>query len=1034
MSFLKEKALEWISDLAKSFFEKKITKKQTDGVQKEKLTMAFIRGANQSIRTQTNKDGIALLQAFVNNEFVLMQIEKMLDLSTKTEAENALINAFIAHSRGSFNSDFSYKNCIDSGLFEVRKEFDVSSRNIFYVSNQLETVMSQTQDSDTSTRQVSYTFESSLPLQKNVFFDYDHLIDVLNTAFRSSKHVAVSGIPGLGKKSLAAKYAREHLPCIWILASRIDTLDSLISAIENKASSIPKNHSGLELKNYFFRHPEWTIIFVNLSGSISEEALAFIESLSCSVLITTSAPVLGNIEVVEHHLPSEENAIKLYRSFLDTDDEDEESIYQIVRFASCIPSVINMIAQLQNMIRFSSRDLYNKLKDGNKQLLSVIPVKLHIDGGIIEQSIVSQFREILLPSMNLAQEEKTLISILILLPQIEISYRFISFIQDYFAMPATTVLNLVRKSCVKEYKNGLHTQFSLIPLLRYTFSESATDTIQEAFIKCSIEYIDSFCYIDYPDYIEEMQEACNVIEHVFNDLFDETYAADLAFLLVKKFGLLILKHDYLSCINECKRVLNLPGIEKKPYLVKFTKINLAKALALYELPSESERVLSELPIIDLTDADREQINEIRQILSILQGDYESIIKSTLLSIDTCDESRVGQYQLLATMYYYMQDIENAINYNKEAIKLLDKLHWTHTGIASMVYTSYSAALLQSGQTSGAIEYGQKGLAIALQNFGSDNSHTITSRNNLANAYFVNRQYQDAYSEYSEILDSYSNVYSSMAKTIINAKISRMLCELNMGHNYDESCIRRYALETAENPYNYNLIVGIIITSCFHALEDYRIDTLKRLLGFARIWIHGSIRYPSRADAQRAFMRLEMICTIGDKVFQVNPQNQSQPTIASKNFDVLTQMIMDGLFDNSKDLIVDSDEDTEQYIPIYCNAPHAPIMRKAGEPIFYLNRDCNTPVWASFGIRIDDDSMMPQISVNDILWICEQKHVPANCIAVFSNKDKTKWICRKVVEFSGELLLCPLNKKYPSFVLSNQSDWIPRGIVINSKDA
>lgn len=1022
-----------ISDTIGSFATEKIRdhflKKLDSFSRRKQLSEAFARGVNRCVMAQTSNDEYSFVFAFVDDDYVYENIEKTLDLSTRSEALIALTQSFEGYSKGAFSNAFSYKECINQGISEVERQMTLEFRNILSIARTIGDIRPMGEIRSIENKNTSYTFNARTPQLNKEYFDYNNALNRLEQAFITSNHVAISGVYGSGKKTLAIQYANIHSPCILVDCTYIITLDALLAAIEKKAVAIPQNHTASDLLCYFSQHMEWTIILINLGIQATQETLEYIERLPCAVLITTTEERLGNLHIVEHPLPTIDAAANLYRFFLDSNECNDESISQIVSFIGCTPRMLYFTAQLQNTLHCSSSELLEKLTN-EKCSFTKTPIYSGIKILGVEQNVLTYLGNILQKSLDMTQAEKKIIGLFTFFGDQSLSRRFVNSFQLFVGISITTINNLVKKGYVDKAENDNYEEYSINPLLQYILESDDEEDAQREYVSYILEYIIQFTNTDYPCHEKELREACDIAENLFNNLYNAEPAVEITFLLLKKCHLLCYLSDYQSSIKEYHRILTIPGIEESPRYAKVIKINLAEVLALYELPDEAISTLSELKREDLTKHEIEKVHDIEMLIAALQHNYGVVIEATLTAIDPRDEVRVGQYQLLATMYYYMGNIEEAITYNKEAIALLEKLQWTNTGIASNIYTAYSAALLDNGQILDAIKYGFKGLHIAIDVYGNNSKHTLVSRNNLANALYANRQFPEAYAEYSKVVDSHSNILSPMAKVIINSKTSQFLCKLLMGQSIDASQLRRFLVGIAEVPECYAHVMNLFLTACKMACDDYRLDILNILLGIMRIWVYEFIEYPSQDHHKKVLRRFEIILMIGQRLYKVNYLNKVQTNAASRNFDRLSGLIIEGYFDNADDPISYTDDDRSVYLPVYSSKLLAPINRKVGEPVFYVNKYYNIPDDATFGVRITDDSMSPSIEVYDILWVREQDNVPENCIGVYSSEDKSKWLCRKVSKISDAILLCPSNRKYPAIRLSEHIEWKLQGIALN----
>ena len=1008
-----------------NFAEKRSQRYFDEKNRKTYLLECFVKGVSAYILQKTDSDALMMIRSYAASPFVIENIEASYYIDKKERAVQALVHSFRQYSKGSFVADFNYRDCIISGLENVWKAQDSNAQNINAINRKVDALLAKQscyEYSESTEMMEVYQFSPSslTALLADKYVDYDDTLKKIESAFKKDRHIVISGNVGCGKKCAAARYASKYAPCIWIEASQIYSLEDLFSAINRKADIVPIGTSLDVLRKYFYHNPGWLIVFADLPIDLAKEVEEYIASLSCATLITTVATTLTAHVTISLPLPTEAEAILIYKEYIPTVDANDQSLPELVRFAVYRPAIIRIIANLQSLLHIDCNKLWDEIDC----------MKVHADSGAQNSEMINGILSRIAPILHLDPAESKLLSIMEQLPPHVVSMNMLYYLIQYTQTPLEALDGLLKKGLViRVVDNGK---------VLYIRSQLAShfalpDAMDERFMQGILEYLTCVWSMDRHVCRYEILEACEYAELLYNNMYANEPSAVWTYFLLVRAKLLIALHRYHESIQVCHDILEVPGIKELPEWYMSVRIHLARAYASYEMPEEANQMLSEIPVNELSEGAQEEVGDIRRMIAMLNKDYDSLIKEELVNMSSDDFERVQQYQFLATLYYKSDDIEQALNYNSDAIALLKKLDIMDTGLASMVYTAYSAALCDSGKIDKAIEWGEKGRAIACRVFGNENSHTITSRNNVANAYYRAGRYTEAMKEYMCILDVYPAVFSPLSAIIVHAKGVLTLCRIHLGYTFDGKEFKMLMLEVAEKPERYGYITNLFIGAGINAVENYDIPLLAKLTGIIKAWIRGYVIYPTREVDMILLTRLEMIKEIGKSMYRVAPDDKQKHSSRRKNFAIISRSVLNGMFDNEEDPIDYSEKlPSEKYIPVYSSQILVPSMRERGAPVFYASKEFGIPDVADFGVRITDESMSPLFDPYDILWIHEQENIPTGSLAVCIDEG-LRWYCGQIHTIAGCRLLRPLNRAFAAVPIEQKHGYVIKGVVINMKE-
>ncbi|WP_341763916.1 tetratricopeptide repeat protein [Candidatus Tisiphia endosymbiont of Beris chalybata] len=208
---------------------------------------------------------------------------------------------------------------------------------------------------------------TNLIIPISYFVNHEKQLKEIKEHLSQHRKVSIIGTSGIGKTQLARIYAQKNQDLyniIWFFDCNLNLKEEFIKLAKQlnqflKANiSEEANSAQEEVINYLFHQKKWLLVFDNLKIGENKKIKEIIDWHHKGALIFCSQDSKGLPNVLEMNLLAEEDAIKLTKSLLATQNVQDSEF--LIKAFSGYPILLVQGAQLLNKIKGLSREEYKK--------------------------------------------------------------------------------------------------------------------------------------------------------------------------------------------------------------------------------------------------------------------------------------------------------------------------------------------------------------------------------------------------------------------------------------------------------------------------------------------------------------------------------------------------------------------------------------------------------------------------------------------------------------------------------------------------
>lgn len=545
------------------------------------------------------------------------------------------------------------------------------------------------------------------------------------------KKVLISGMGGIGKTEILKKIHNEYKDFDYIVYLNYEnTLDNTImnSGLRGNTTNNYDNDLKMAWNNLScIANNKKSIVFIdNMNKTIKEDdSLTKLNSLSCSILITSRNKMLQNFEVVDIDFMEEivcknlflKTCIELKKDYKISSEEDQILDYIIKEIVFRHTQTIILLSH----IMIDNRWDINELK---KNILKEKFNLEYLKNGIDDAILIEEYKKLFTLSNLKENEELDAINVLeafSIFPYIPLP---IEICNRWLLEDAKKIMRKNKSSCSNMLINKMYRKgwlqsndkedcFYMHPIISQTIlsmNELHFENHINLIKNCSKDILKSGEYIEkyqFPFYIF----AENIVNYLYSD--ESIEISDLYNILIS------IKREDIS----------LEEIEKK--LIFYNKrIKLIQNVEGYLL----EKVKTYINIgvqYEYLEEYNKTLKYYKKALDIVKSNKHKFEEASLLRI----------YGNLSVVYSRVKKHEKALYYCEKELKIAEKIFSRDNLEVASVYNDVGFVNFNIGNNKKALEYYEKALEIKESNLKKNNIEILLLYNRIANVYFNLNEYE-----------------------------------------------------------------------------------------------------------------------------------------------------------------------------------------------------------------------------------------------------------------------------------------------------